>query len=137
MEQSLLIKAFLHEIWNQQAFDKIDTYLHPDFEDHSLPASYPRGKEGTIQWIKQTGSSFSHLSFIESQVTEDNQCMIRIRMHLVHIGNWRNIEPTQAEIECVGYRHFILKDGKIKAHYALIDGQSIESQIRQKNTSKT
>lgn len=65
-----MIKAFLHEIWNQQAFDKIDKYLHPDFEDHSLPASYPCGKEGTIQWITQTGYSFRHLSSIESLVTE-------------------------------------------------------------------
>ena len=137
MEQQLIIKAFLHEIWNQQAFDKIDAFLHPDFEDHSLPASYPRGKEGTIQWITQTGNSFRHLSFIESLVMEGNQCMIRIRMRLVHIGTWRNIEPTQAEIECFGYRHFILKDGKIRAHYALIDGQSIESQIRQKSSNKT
>jgi hypothetical protein len=70
IKQSLMIKAFLHEIWNQQAFDKIDKYLHPDFEDHSLPASYPCGKEGTIQWITQTGYSFRHLSSIESLVTE-------------------------------------------------------------------
>jgi predicted ester cyclase len=48
-----------------------------------------------------------------------------------HIGMWRNIEPTGAEIYAVGYRYFKLENNMIIAHWALIDGNAIENQINQ------
>jgi hypothetical protein len=52
-----------------------------------------------------------------------NKVMVKIRMHLKHIGIWRDIEPSGTEICTVGYRYLKLADNKIIGHWALIDGK--------------
>lgn len=131
MNNSILVQNFIDEIWNRQSFEKMHVYLHPDYEDFSLSKSFPAGNEGTQQWIMETSKSFIHRSVIEGQVTEQDQCIIRIRMELKHIGIWRGIQPTGKEIYTTGYRQFRFRDGKIIAHWALIDGATIEKQLKQ------
>lgn len=130
MENSILVQAFIDQIWNNKAFEKMDSFLHPDFKDHSLPPMFPTGKEGTKKWIINTGISFEHHSIIEAQVTEGDSSMVKIKMKLKHIDDWRNIEATGIELYTTGYRHFKCKNGKIIEHWALIDGQAIENQLK-------
>lgn len=56
-------------------------------------------------------------------------------MILKHIGSWRDIKPTGINLHTTGYRCFKLKDGKIIEHWALIDGQSIENQLKETSHS--
>lgn len=130
MENSILVQEFINQIWNNKAFEKIDIFLHQDFKDYSLPPQLSANIEGTKKWIINTGVSFEHLTIIEDQVTEGDKCIIKIRIDLKHIGAWRNIEPTGKDLSVIGYRHFRIKDGKIIEHWALIDGQGIENQLK-------
>ena len=130
MHNSILVQNFIDEIWNNRAFEKLNIFLHPDFKDYSLPPMLSPDKEGTKKWIINTGVSFEHNTIIEEQVTEADKSIVKIRMNLKHIGAWRHIEPTGAELHAIGYRYFKLKDGKIIQHWALIDGQAIESQLK-------
>jgi len=122
---------FISRIWNEQKFEEIDNLLHVDFIDHSLPVSLPPNKDGLKRWISGTGQSFEHKTTIEEQVTEGNKAIIIIRMDLTHIGRWRDIEPTGIKVSAVGYRYFVMEEGKIKEHFGLIDGNAIENQLRQ------
>lgn len=106
------------------------TFLHPDFKDYSLPPMLPAGKAATKKWIVSTGISFEHHTVIETQVTEGNHSMVKIKMNLKHVGVWRNIQPTGIDLHITGYRHFKFKDGKILEHWALIDGQTLENQLK-------
>ncbi len=126
-----LITEFIENIWNQSAFDKMEDFIHPQFHDHSLPASIPTDANGLKQWITATSVSFEHKTIIEDQVTEGNKSVVKIRMDLKHIGTWRNILPTGKAFSTVGYRLFRISDGKIIEHWALIDGQTIESQLKE------
>ncbi len=131
MENSILVQQFIDQIWNNQEFEKLDSFLHPAFKDHSLLPMLSPDKEGTIKWIINTGISFEHYTIIEDQVTDADQSMVRIKMKLKHIGSWRGIEPTGIELYTIGYRHFKFKDGKIIEHWALIDGEIIENQLKE------
>lgn len=82
-------------------------------------------------WITGTGMSFDHRTVIEDQVTEGDKSMIKFRMFLKHIGKWRGIAPTSLELSTVGYRYFKLDEGKISEHWALLDGNSIENQLKE------
>jgi predicted SnoaL-like aldol condensation-catalyzing enzyme len=128
-----LVSNFIETIWNQRRFDKLDEFIHPGFTDHSLPPSLPTGVEGLQQWIENTGRSFDHTTIIEDQVTEAGKSILKISMQLKHIGQWRDIPATGAEISTIGYRYFRVADNKIIEHWALIDGNSIENQL--KNTA--
>lgn len=131
MENSILVQKFIEQIWNYQEFETLDSFLHPAFKDHSLLPMLSPDKEGTIKWIINTGISFEHHTTIEDQVTDVNQSMVRIKMKLKHIGPWRGIEPTGIEFYTIGYRHFKIKDERIIEHWALIDGQAIENQLKE------
>ena len=130
MENSRLVRDFISHIWNNKEFEMLDSFLHCDFRDYSLPPMFDPGKDGTRDWIINTGISFEHHTIIEDQVTEGDKSMVKLRMKLKHIGIWRNMEPTGKEVDAIGYRYFRVKNGRIIEHWALIDGQGIESQLR-------
>lgn len=125
-----IVFNFIEEIWNQQQFEKIDSYIAPNFIDHSLPPTLPANKQGMKGWIIGTGKSFEHKTIIDDIVCEDNKVMIKITMQLKHIGVWRDIEPTFLEISTVGYRYYKIEGGKIMEHWSLLDGNSIENQLK-------
>ena len=125
-----IVADFIEEIWNQIQFDKIDHYISTDFIDHSLPLTLPANKEGMKLWIIATGKSFEHKTIIDEILREEDRVMLKIRMQLKHIGVWREIAPTDLEISAVGYRYYKLRDKKIVEHWSLLDGNSIENQLK-------
>jgi len=126
----LFVVEFINQIWNKRNFDVLGDFLHPDFKDHSLPPILSPDAEGMKKWILGTSMSFEHQTIIEDQVTEGDKSILKISMQLMHIGTWRGIEPTGKQLKIDGYRFYKLKDSKIVEHWALIDGQAIESQLR-------
>lgn len=130
-ENKSVVTNFIEEIWNNNRFEKIDDYISADFIDHSLPLIFPPNKDGMKLWITGTGKSFEHKTIIEDIVCEGNKVMLKIRMQMKHIGVWRDIEPTNFEISTVGYRYYKLAHVKIIEHWALIDGNSIENQLKE------
>ena len=126
-----IVTNFIEEVWNQNHFEKIGDYISADFIDHSLPPALPADKDGMKLWIIGTGRSFEHKTIIDDIVCENDKVMLKMRMQLKHIGVWRDIEPSQLEITTVGYRYYKLKDEKIVEHWALLDGNSIENQLKE------
>lgn len=78
---------FIEEIWNRNQFDKLDSYLHAAFTDHSLPPTLPANKEGLKLWIMGTCKAFENKTVIQDMVCEDNKVMVRIKMLMKHIGS--------------------------------------------------
>lgn len=130
MENSKIVAEFIEQIWNNRNFERLDQFLHPEFKDYSLPPAMSKDIEGMMKWIIATGVSFEHKTTIEEQVTEGDKSIIKIRMDLKHIGIWRNIETTGLEIKTTGFRLYKIVSGKILEHWALIDGQAIENQLK-------
>lgn len=128
-----IVLNFIEEIWNNNRFDKLDDFIHPSFQDYSLPEQLPVSRAGLEMWVRETGKSFEHRTIIEGSAAEGNTVILRIKMLLKHIGKWRDIEPTGAEITTIGYRCFKLSGGLITEHYALIDGNAIEKQLMHTN----
>jgi len=131
MNNAILVRNFIEQVWNNSAFETLDFFLHPDFIDHSLPPVLSADQDGTKKWIINTGLSFAHNTVIEDQVTEGDKSMVKIKMNLKHTGAWRGIEPTGVNLQTSGYRCFRFQNGKIIEHWALIDGQSIENQLKE------
>jgi predicted SnoaL-like aldol condensation-catalyzing enzyme len=125
-----LVVRFIEEIWNRQDFEQADALVHPQFKDHSLPKALPTGKEGLKQWITALGASFEHKTIIEDQVSEGDKIAVRISLLLKHTGTWRAIPPTGTKVTAKGFRFFRVKEGKIIEHWGLIDGQTIENQLK-------
>ncbi len=126
-----IVSNFIDEVWNQNQLEKIELYVSPDFVDHSLPETLPATKEGMKLWIIGTSKSFEHKTVIDEIIAEEDKVMLKMRMHLKHIGPWRGIDPTHFEISTIGYRYYKLKNEKLIEHWSLLDGNSIENQLKQ------
>ena len=125
-----LVAGYIRDIWNEQRFELLEHYLHPAFTDHSLPPTLPPDVVGLELWIRLTGQSFEHRTIIDEQVAESGKSILKIRMQLRHIGEWRGIPPTSREVTAVGYRCFRIEEGRIIEHWALIDDNAIKNQLR-------
>lgn len=126
-----LIADFIEDIWNQQQYDKLTLYLHPDYVDHSLPAALSPDSTGLLNWIQATSQSFVHQTLIDDQVTEASKTILKITMQMRHVGVWRGIEATDAQVSTTVYRFYRIADDKIIEHWAMIDGAGLEAQLKQ------
>ena len=131
MKAKNLITAFIEEVWNKRRFEKINDFLSEDYKDFSLPPILKGDSDGTIAWIKSTSKAFEHHTTIDEIVAEENKVMVKIKMQMRHIGVWRDILPTGAEISVTGYRFFKLYNGKIVEHWGMIDGNTIENKLKE------
>lgn len=130
-----IVREFIEVIWNKNRLVEIENYLSEDYLDHSLLPTLPPNKEGTLLWIKATGKSFEHETIINDMVCEDDKVMLKISMKLKHIGVWRDIAPTHLELYINGFRYYKMQNGKIKEHWALINGNAIENQLKNTHNS--
>jgi predicted ester cyclase len=121
-----IVAAFINDVWNNGATPD----LHPSFVDHSLPPALGDNAASLATWVAQTSMAFEHRTLIEDQVTEGDKSVVRITMRMKHIGTWRDIPATGKEVQTRGYRLFRIADGKIIEHWALIDGNALETQLR-------
>jgi predicted SnoaL-like aldol condensation-catalyzing enzyme len=126
-----VVTDFVDNIWNNRQYHHLCTFLHPNYEDHSLPPTLPAGPDGLKLWIEGLGKAFAHTTRIDDIVAENDKVAIRITMLLKHTGNWRGIEATQKEFGTTGFRMFRLADGKIIEHWGLLDPTTIENAIKQ------
>lgn len=124
-----IVADFIQQIWNEGRLENLPNFIHPDYIDHSLPVTFPTGVEGLSQWIMLTGKSFEHRTVIEEQVTEADKSILKIKMVMKHIGEWRGIAATGREVSTVGYRLYRLAENRIIEHWGLIDGTTLENQL--------
>ena len=125
-----VVQRLIDEGWNQGNLDVVDELVAEHCVDHSLPPSMT-GRAGMKQWITATGNAFEHKTIIEDQVTEGNTSMLRLRMEMRHVGDFRGIPATGKTVTTTGYRTYRVEDGQIVQHWALIDGASLAEQLRE------
>ncbi|MBC9911392.1 ester cyclase [Chitinophaga varians] len=128
--QKDLIIRFIEEVWNNGNTSSLNTFLHPAYKDHSLPAGLPADASGLQQWVTMVHESFQPQTVIEEHLAEPGHCMVRISMHMKHIGLWRGIPATGLTAVTSGFRSFAIKDDRIIEHRAQIDGNTLEQQLR-------
>ncbi len=127
-----IVRRYIEEVWNKQNLQTVDEFLAENYLDHSLPPEF-KGREGVKQWVKAVSTFFDEQTIIEDQVTEGDLSILRLTMRLTHRAEWRGIPATGKQVEIRGYRAYRLEGGKIVEHWALIDGDSLERQLREVN----
>ncbi|HXV44016.1 MAG TPA: ester cyclase [Anaerolineae bacterium] len=127
-----IVRRYIEEVWNKQDIGAVEEFLAENYVDHSLPPEF-KGREGVKQWVKAVSTFFDEQTIIEDQVTEADKTILRLTMRLTHRAEWRGIPATGKQVEINGYRTYRLEGGKIVEHWALIDGDSLERQLRAVN----
>jgi steroid delta-isomerase-like uncharacterized protein len=127
-----IVRRYIEEVWNKQNIGAVEEFLAENYVDHSLPPEF-KGREGVKQWVKTVSTFFDEQTIIEDQVTEADKTILRLTMRLTHRAEWRGIPATGKQVEISGYRTYRLEGDRIVEHWALIDGDSLERQLRAVN----
>lgn len=127
-----VVHEYIQTIWNQRKIESIDRFIADDYVDHSFVPAVPPTKNGLKFWIRNISEAFEHVTTIESIVAEGDEVAIRLSFAARHIGKWRNIEATNRKVKVKGFRVFKLRESKIIAHWALLDGESLQSALTDK-----
>jgi predicted ester cyclase len=129
MKNKEVVSHYIETVWNKRDLSAIDTYIADDYRDYSFPPAVPPNKAGLRTWIENTSAAFDHVTIIESIIEENDEVAIRISFRAKHIGKWRNIPPTSRDTSAKGFRFFKMRDNKIIAHWALIDGEALQTAL--------
>jgi predicted ester cyclase len=124
-----IVCSFIESVWNAQQFQKINDFVSDQYRDHSFLPVVPPTRDGLKLWIQNTSVAFRHKTTIESVVEEADQVAVRITFEVAHIGTWRNIPPTGRTTSVKGFRFFRLENQKITEHWALIDGEALQTAL--------
>lgn len=124
-----IVQAYIESVWNLRQVDRIDEFVDSNYRDYSFLPAIPPTIDGLKTWIENTTLAFDHKTLIESVIEEDDQVAIRITFEVRHVGKWRNIDPTSRMVSAKGFRFFKLKDQKITHHWALIDGEALQTAL--------
>lgn len=126
---SEIVRNYIETVWNSRALDQIDKFIAVDYQDFSFLPTVPPNPNGLRFWIENTSRAFDHTTTIESIIQEHDQVAVRISFTAKHIGPWRNIHPTSRTVTVKGFRFFQLKDRMIIRHWALIDGEALQTAL--------
>ena len=124
-----LVSEFIRQVWNERKLEALDQFIHTEYHDHSFIPTLPTNKEGLLHWIGAVSASFDHQTIIVSLVAENDMVAAQILFRGKQVGKWRNIAATGKEAEVKGFRHFRIKDGKIAEHWALLDGEALQTAL--------
>lgn len=122
-----LAQQFVDQFWNRADTAALDTFLAPDYLDHSYQ---PGNRDGLVDTLAQLSSSFpDHVHTIEAHVAQGDLVVLRMRLQATHRGEFRGTAPTGNPIDVSVYRTYRIAEGKIAEHWALLDTATLLRQI--------
>ena len=124
-----IVEDFIQQVWNERKIGNLDRFIGEDYRDHSFAPGVPPDKNGLVSWIASISTSFDHQTSIDSMTAEQDLVTVRITFTVKHTGRWRNMDASGKEAEVKGFRQFRLKNGRIVEHWALLDGERLQSTL--------
>lgn len=89
--------------WNEDNLEAVDVFYAPDFVNHDPANPGVDGAAGVKQLIQEYRTAFPDLEFtIEDQMVEEDRVTIRWTATGTQEGEFRNIEPTDAQVSFSG-----------------------------------
>jgi steroid delta-isomerase-like uncharacterized protein len=123
-----IIRGYIEEIWNRGLTDRFADFFAPDYEE----AVYsPTNAEGHCAMVAvQKRIMPDAVWSIERMIAEDDGVMCELTLRGTHQAAFKDVEPSGNPIRVRAYRTFVLKDGKIVHHSALLDTAELLKQMR-------
>jgi steroid delta-isomerase-like uncharacterized protein len=129
-ENEAVVRRY-YEAWNDADFEVLKEIIAADAESHSpFGPDVPPGPEGEQQEIDLYHSGFSDAKIdVEDVVASGDKVAVRWTGTGTHDGEFMGIEPTDREVEVVGFSVSQLEDGKIIESWGLFDAFGLMQQL--------
>lgn len=123
-----IIGGYIEEIWNRGLTERFADFFADDYEE----AVYsPANAEGHCAMVAvQKRIMPDAVWTVERMTAEDDGVICELILRGTHQGAFKGVEACGNPIRVRAYRTFVLKDGKIVRHCALLDTADLLKQMR-------
>jgi steroid delta-isomerase-like uncharacterized protein len=123
-----IVGGYIEEIWNRGLTERFADFFAADYEE----AVYsPANAEGHCAMVAvQKRIMPDAVWSIERMTAEDDGVMCELTLRGAHQAAFKGVEASGNPIRVRAYRSFVLKDGKIVRHCALLDTAELLKQMR-------
>lgn len=134
MNKAAFLRKFIEEMWNQQRYDLVEAYIHPEYHidlDTGDPwegqtLSHAEYKKR----LKHSFDSFSDMHFeITSAIEDDHHVAISWNLTGTNDGPIGNFPPTHRTIDTRGMTIYHFRDGLISGHTQVFDRKTVMRQL--------
>ena len=125
-----IVRRMVEEAQSRHNLAVVDELFAADFVDHSVPPGLPPSREGVKMQFAMFFAAFPDLHVvIHDQVAEGDEVVTRKTFHGTHQGDLMGIPPSGKPIAFDVIDILRLKDGKITAHWNVVDQLGLMRQI--------
>lgn len=131
VEENKAIVRDYFEAFTNKDLAWIDEHIAPDFVRHDpgLPFEV-RGPEGVRHLNSVLLTAFPDLRLdLEDVVGEGDKVLARLTIRATHQGEFMDIPPTGKEVEVGVLDLFLIADGRLEEHWAMIDNLGMMRQL--------
>lgn len=123
-----IVGGYIEEIWNRGMTERFADFFADDYEE----AVYsPANAEGHCAMVAvQKRIMPDAVWTVERMTAEDDAVICELTLHGTHQAAFKGVEASGNSIRVRAYRTFVLEDGKIVRHSALLDTAELLKQMR-------
>ena len=125
-----IYQRFIHEVFNEGRFDRLDAFLSPAYVYRDAPPGTPPGADGIKQIVSMFRAAFPDLRItIEQQVAENDYVCSRTTMCGTHRGDLFGILATGNPVAVSGMTMVQVVDGRLVESWVKNDFMGLIKQL--------
>lgn len=131
MDSKAIVRRFYEEVVNHGNTAAADELLSADLLDHGVPAGFPHGRVGFLQFATSLKAAFPDLRVtIEDLIAEGDQVAARVSVQGTHTGMlFGRLAATGKSFHLDGIDIFRLVGGKVVERWNVRDLLSLLQQL--------
>jgi len=127
-----IVRGFIEDVWNRGLTERIADFVSAGFVDRAYNPPDAEGHRSMVETLKATIADA--VWTVDRMVADDTAVICEMRLTGTHTGAFRGIPASGNPISVRAYRSFVLSDGEIVEHAALLDTQSLLAQMKKDAT---
>ncbi len=134
MNKEAFLRGFMDQVWNNQAYDKVEKYIHKEYKIHLDTEDKWEGQTlshaAFKKRLKFSFDSFPDMNFeITSAITEEKHVAITWVLTGTNLGMIGGLQPTGKTIKTKGLTIYHFKENLINGHTQVFDRGSVMKQL--------
>lgn len=123
------IRRFYEDVLNNGDLAALDELAVRDYEEHDPLPGQAEGLQGLKERVSMIRDAFGEHFTIKHLITEGDEVAVRWIGTGTHVGEFMGIPPTNRSFEITGIDIYALRDGKMSAHWHVVDQLSLLQQL--------
>ena len=120
-QHKAVVRRYYREVLEAGNLHLLDEIALPDYGEHDPLPGQSTGRDGLKQRVQLLPNAFRPQFSVEDVIAEGDRVVVRWTSHGTHVGEFMGLPPTGRSYTIAGIDIHALKDGKLAAHWHVVD----------------